>query len=382
MSVTDTDLTIDHRLSEISDLLPVLLSVTPTNVAQARERFLANGMDEPAFTYRPLPHLERLESDLDDVPVGHASDPVLSHLFRAKQRELGLRIRLLRNRSTDDFLPTSVELFGHAEPSLVDDANGLLTLVGDAGDEPSVGAPVIAERVERELDHYRRVFPELNTPVRVGRRYAGVLVERGEVLIGATARVDVSRLEGLVHHEVGTHVLTYVNGAAQPLRLLRVGLAGYEELQESLGLIAEHLAGALGPRRLRILAARVIAVASVVTGASFRETFAATRDAGLGSAAAFMTTMRAHRGGGFTKDIVYLRGLGRLLRHLAEGGELTELYVGKVSLEEAPLIADLRRRAVLVTPPLTPRYLTGPRTDERLRRLRNGLEIRDLVEAL
>ena len=33
----------------------------------------------------------------------------------------------------------------------------------------------------------------------------------------------------LIHHEVGTHLVTQVNGMAQPVKVLGTGLAGYDE---------------------------------------------------------------------------------------------------------------------------------------------------------
>ena len=43
----------------------------------------------------------------------------------------------------------------------------------------------------------------------------------------------------LLAHEVGTHIVTYVNGKAQPFRQLYAGLAGYEAFQEGIAVLAE-----------------------------------------------------------------------------------------------------------------------------------------------
>ena len=73
----------------------------------------------------------------------------------------------------------------------------------------------------------------------------GLMVSRGSLLVSSRMRIPVSRAEALIQHEVGTHVLTYYNGKAQPFRQLYSGLAGYESLQEGLAVLAEHLVGAL-----------------------------------------------------------------------------------------------------------------------------------------
>jgi len=175
-------------------------------------------------------------------------------------------------------------------------------------------------------------------------------------------------------------VLTYANGSAQPLRQLRDGLAAYEDLQEGLAVLAEWLVGGLTPGRFRILAGRVLGAATLVEGADFVETFRVVRDeAGLSERGAFGVTLRLHRGGGLTKDMVYLRGLRDLLRHLAGGGEFWPLFVGKIGLRHLAAVEDLRQRGVLVEPPLRPRYADDAAALARLDRAREGLSVLDLL---
>ena len=61
--------------------------------------------------------------------------------------------------------------------------------------------------------------------------------------------------------------------------------------------------------------------------------------------------MRVYRGGGLTKDAVYLRGLIQLHEYLRTGGELESLLVGKISAENIPIIQELLWREVLHAPP-------------------------------
>ncbi len=149
------------------------------------------------------------------------------------------------------------------------------------------------------------------------------MVSRGNLLVSSESRIPASRVEALIQHEVGTHVLTYHNGRAQPLRQLYTGLAGYDALQEGLAVLAEYLVGGLSRPRLRLLAARVVAAAHMIDGATFVETFRELdRTHGFSQRTAFVVTMRTYRGGGLTKDAVYLRGLRQILDYLGNGGRL------------------------------------------------------------
>ena len=207
---------------------------------------------------------------------------------------------------------------------------------------------------------------------------AGIMVENGDVFIGTDTTIAATRIDQLLQHEIGVHVLTHVNGSAQPIRMLALGLAGYEETQEALGVLAEHLSGGLPPGRLRVLALRVVAAHSVTEGAKFGDTYRLLESHRAGRYLAFMTTMRAHRSGGMTKDALYLAGLTRLLDHLRADGRLDSLLVGKISLAYEPLVAELLDRDVLGVPALMPRFLESEEALDRLDRIRSGERVLEL----
>ena len=194
-----------------------------------------------------------------------------------------------------------------------------------------------------------------------------------------TARVAVARLNALLQHEVGTHVVTHVNGAHQPLHVLASGLAGHEETQEGLAVLAEHLVGGLSSSRLRQLAARALAVHLMVTGAGFEDVHRDLVAAEVPPGQAFSITVRVFRSGGLTKDAVYLRGLRDLVDHLAGGGDLTPLWLGKMPLSAVPLVAELHRRGALRDPVLLPRYLDDPAAVQRLSRLHQVSSLTALI---
>jgi uncharacterized protein (TIGR02421 family) len=269
-----------------------------------------------------------------------------------------------------------VETYGLVDPVLLDLARQILdTIPPGPPASHRLTATEVADRALRELDHYRIQYKELPVRVHVSATAPGVMVENGDLFIGADTTVAATRIDQLIQHEVGVHVLTYVNGSAQPIRMLAVGLAGYEATQEALGVLAEHLAGGLTPGRLRVLALRVVAANSVTEHAGFVETFRLLTDQQAGRYLAFMTAMRAHRSGGITKDALYLAGLTKLLDHLREGGALVSLFVGKISLAYEPLVVELLERGVLVEPPLVPRFLATKSAVERLDRIRDGQDI-------
>jgi uncharacterized protein (TIGR02421 family) len=380
MSVSEIDLALDRRLSEISGMLPMLQLLTPINVTEQKGAFFERRVAEPQFAYRELPDLAALGDELSEINPEEATDPVLIHMIRGMHRELERRIELLAARNTEQFLLAAIEKWGHVEQALLDLAVEVLEEIapGPPADH-YVHAHELAGMANVELDHYRRQFPELATLVHVSDLVAGVMVENGDLFIGTDAYISADRVEQLLHHEIGVHVLTYVNGSVQPIRMLSLGLDGYEETQEALGVLAEYLGGGLRPKRLRAFALRVMAAESVSGRASFAETYELMTSLGAGRNRAFNTTMRAHRSGGMTKDALYLGGISRLLGYLQAGGPLDSLLVGKASLADAPFITELLERKVLVEPPLRPRYLETDQAHHQLDRIANGAGVLDLV---
>jgi uncharacterized protein (TIGR02421 family) len=207
------------------------------------------------------------------------------------------------------------------------------------------------------------------------------VVSHVNLLVGDKVKISESRVEALLGHEVGIHMLTYFNGRAQSFKLLYSGLAGYEELQEGLAVLAEYLVGGLSKPRLRLLAARVIAAHSLIDGATFIDTFRLLKDTyRFKQRTAFNIVMRVYRAGGLTKDAVYLRGLIQLLHYLQKEPLSDLFFIGKIAIDHVPIIQELQRRQVLEGPKLRPHFLDAPQTALRLERVGHGLSVVDLIE--
>jgi uncharacterized protein (TIGR02421 family) len=226
----------------------------------------------------------------------------------------------------------------------------------------------------------KTIAPDLSTVVKLRPDVAGVMVSEGNLLISTHSEIDERRVEALIQHEVGTHVLTYHNGRQQIFKQLSGGFAGYEELQEGLAVLAEYLVGGLTLARLRTLAGRVVAVDCMVDGASFVDTFRVLCDKHrFTRKAAYNIVVRVARGGILTKDVIYLRGLMKTIRYIASGGKLENLYVGKIGLQHTVMMQELLWRKVVKPAPLLPRFLSTEEGKDRLSKLKESNNIIDLI---
>ena len=377
----------DRILAETSQSFDTLLLITPTNSEAAWRRFQANKLARPPqFQYRPLAvSLTALKRKLFSAPIDRIEDPALADLMREKQVEVDRLISMLQDRNTKRFLYGSMQVFGVPDNNLVALSGELLDRLPRRAREDSreghISPNDFLVQAQDELAHYAKQLPSMIPSVELRDDIGqGLMVSAGRLLISSNARIPKSRADSLLQHEVGTHVLTYWNGRAQPLRQLCAGLAGYEELQEGLAVLGEYLAGGLSRPRLRVLAARVLAVNLLVDGASFVDVFRVLKEEyGFEKHTAFNITMRVFRAGGTTKDAVYLKGFCKVLDYLGTGGDIKPLFVGKIALKHVPVIRELLWRQVLIEPPLSPRFLSDPQATARLETLRNGVSVLDLI---
>lgn len=366
---------VDAELARMDMRIDWLLALSPVGNDAMWDAFEASGRcEEPVLRYLDLDlDLRATRRELLALPVEDIESPLLSGLLAEKQRELDRQIELVRLRGTDGFVNASLDLFGGVEPSLHHLAEEILgTVPAESGLPADAGIDEVVSAVDEELAWYRERCPDFHCDVVVDNDLNSLMmVSHGTFYIDGDIRIPRARIQPLVQHEIGTHVVTRHNGSRQPLRQLQVGLAHYDPLQEGLGVLAEYLAGYLPGARLRVLAARVVACEMAIHGERVPAIFDVLHEGhGLPTDDAFDVAVRARRGGGLTKDAVYLDGLRELVQHLADGGGFEPLFRGKFALSHLSVLDQLQDGGWVSSPELMPRYAETPGFQDRLARMR------------
>jgi hypothetical protein len=194
--------------------------------------------------------------------------------------------------------------------------------------------------------------------VRVAReQVAGFVVTRtGAISIRKNSLITRRRLRGALAHEVETHIFTAMNGAEQPYKIFSYGFGFFLATQEGLAdlLKSRAIGGEDHQTRWSLVNYRAVLDAQQ---ASFADVAARVRELGVPLAKSFGVALRAKRGmtdtrarGACTKDAVYWIGRRQITAWEEAGGDLRELYIGRITLSQLPLV----RRVEGLTPP---RYL-------------------------
>jgi len=366
----------DRKLDRVARSFDFLLSISPINTAKAYERFVAAGEDEtPHFHYRPLTvDPDAAKRELYSIDLDALEDPMLEQLLGEKRREIDAQLTMLATRNTRAFQPASMFLYGSVEAGLLADAHEVLN--SSSKDPPqgeAIGASTIAEAARKLAGRYSAADPAFAPEIQIRDDVAGLLVSGEKLMIASDSTMPAHRLDALLAHEVSVHLLTYFNGAAQGLTIFRTGLAGYEGVQEGLGVFAEWASGGLTRTRLRLLAARVVAVDAMLGGASFIDVYRDLRKAhGFSRRGAFGIAARVFRSGGLAKDAIYLRGFRQVMELIRSGASLQPFWLGKIAVRHAASIEELLQRGLVQAPRFTPLFLSDDGAQQRIDALRKA----------
>lgn len=376
--------TIDKKLTRIQNSYQFLLLVAPVNIQQIRKVFFDSNFETVnTYHYRLLPiDPDLLKRELYDLRIDEIDDPALAYLYEEKREEIDQELTMLKGRGTKNFFYSSLRLYKGIEKKIVRAAHSILDNISEEKDQEQnkeIDAQAFAEMAEKEFDYFRTQSPDFQSKVHIRKDVNIIMVSQGELYIPADYTMSKEEAVGILQHEIGTHTLTYYNGKQQPLTQLSQGLANYDTLQEGLAMLSEYLMGSLTKNRLRHLAGRVIAGEALINDADFKEMFHLLHDKyGFSKQPAFNITSRMFQGGGFIKDIIYLRGLIELKEYLQNHGDLKFLLSGKFALSQVPLIKELTERKLLYQPKLIPRYFESDGLEKRMIAIRYGISLSEM----
>lgn len=355
----------DRILAQADQELLLLKYLRPINLREERRRLEEDARYNPLFAYQPLP--EGFEDLRKHVESLRCDDSPLGSLLRKKQTEVLQRMSLIRARGdARAFTEASQLLFGTPRTTLIAAAQSFLKSRTVCDMPPSSGSLLTAERAAKRFEQALEQYSLHDWQIIIRTSLvADCAVGWKRLYIREGALFAPEHLESLVAHEVETHILTAENGDQQPYDLFRRGFANYLDTQEGLATYNQNRVLSLGHEKRYAPAAGVLAISFALTH-SFADTRTFLEDVlGYTRAKALTKAIDLKRGlhdtteaGCFTKGLVYFRGLRAIEAFLGEGGDIRDLYYGKIALEDLELV---RAMDGIKKPQLIPAYLREKR---------------------
>ncbi|MBD1556901.1 flavohemoglobin expression-modulating QEGLA motif protein [Vibrio sp. S9_S30] len=351
---------IDEHLSSLVENIDILSSVTPLNYAEERQRFFDNRFSvEPSFTYKEQTFdVHQAKRDLYSLPIEKIDNEKLRLLYAEVIQSYADKLDQLSSIGGADFLYNSLRYYGEPSSKDVRNAHFLLHLPIEEDTSLHHDCNEIAAFMQQFCTEHGYVGEiEISTSM-----IANALVSGSKVKINAAASISTQEMHALAHHELGVHLLTTINARMQPLKLLSLGCPVNTTTQEGLAILCEFLSGHFSLKRLRTLALRVAAVESMITDRDFRRTFLLLKEQyKTDDMTAFTITSRVYRGGGYTKDYLYLSGFREILNAYDQlGDEFNLLLAGKTEIRYFSTIKALVEEGILLPPKLISPAIAKP----------------------
>lgn len=355
-------LKVDNMLYRICKGINILNFVNPVNLNQEKSRFFKRRFSEnPSFRYRQLvvrPY--DFKEKLYRLPVDRIRDISIQTMYRETINSFADKIELIAHIGKPKFLYNSLRYYGEPSMNDIENAKFLLHALDDFEEEQvysSAEARAICLKAQEKYG--------CDTKVEVSNRLVARAMfnsNKRTLLINKNCSFSAFEINALISHELEVHMFTTENALYQPLNIFRVGLPLNTKTQEGLAVLSEYLSGFLSLSRLKVLALRVIAVHMLIEGYDFRKTFLALVEGyGMDTDAAFGLTTRVFRGGGFTKDFLYLRGFKKAISLYKKNNNLASLFIGKTSFAFKPVTDELLERKILPFPKNMPVSFAKPK---------------------
>jgi uncharacterized protein (TIGR02421 family) len=357
---------LDDKVASFKRKINVLMNITPRNkngeLDKQMNLFFKGDIQKPKFVYRKLKkNHKQIKKELESLDV---PDGFFKEIYEKKINEMILENEIILNRGKRKNLrKINRKLYGYPENRIINYANKILDVIGAHESDRVVESIELKEELEKDLREYglkgwrvefsdkwaTTVYPDSIKPkISVCKKRKFSLMDKTRLKI----------------HEIGVHVLRSANGNEQPLRIFSYGLSDYLCSEEGLASFLEEVTGNIDHETLRNYAGRIIAVKSVADGEKFRKTFDRLKDYGFGDEAAWNLTVRVHRGGGYWKDQVYLKGYRQIedffgkeikFEELIKEDNFKILYSGKIGLNDIEFVKKLLDKKLLKEAKFLPR---------------------------
>ncbi|MDR3479028.1 MAG: flavohemoglobin expression-modulating QEGLA motif protein [Gammaproteobacteria bacterium] len=294
-------------------------------------------------------------------------------------REYSRVVEMLLARGTPKFTEISQELYGSSEdafhigaPTLKDLASVVSGTLENIKDQVATKADIksytseqtvaiLSERLGAYFSDRTHVRVELSDGILADASAGAERIKIHEGLKFSEREIRVFEI-----HEGWVHLGTTLNGMSQPVcTFLSKGPPSSTITQEGLGIIAEVFTFSSYPGRVKRLTNRIKAVNIAENGADFLDVFNFFREQGLDEEVSYQNASRIFRGstpdgGPFTKDLSYSKGfilIYNYIRLAVQRGLVNQiplLFLGKTTLEDIHILADLVEENIVTVPKYVP----------------------------
>lgn len=342
----------------------------PTN-AKSHYQAAALGF-EPADKISEFQNIKtEIRRDLGDDSLGHLMERICDQYITV--------VQMLSSRGTKDFYRFSRELYGSPKEHFAQDQNtvsemshllySILTGIGASIPKVEYPEDIPAEAVVQTLnERFNSYFGEQKVLAKLSDGIVADAAAGGDkVKIRQGAMFSKRDIDLYEVHEGWVHVGTTLNGRSQNLcEFLSIGPPRCAATQEGLAVIMEIFTFRSFIERAKQINDRIICIEKAEDGANLLEVIEYLRTEGYSERDCLTHSLRVFRGGPldggapFTKDISYCKGFVENYNFLRSAIRasmpflIPYLFVGKLHVEDIPLLYARHREGIIQAPEFLP----------------------------
>jgi len=335
---------IDQSLNKLVQKIELLNYINPTNIEQEKKNFFSSKYNvNPSFKYRKIDfNAHKLQQELFSKNIDSIKDEASRNFYRDVIYDYSGLVQCIEAIGQGrKFYFNALKSFGTPTDKDVDNARFILHFSDEEYDSEMFPVFNAEEAANYFLEFTKQYDFNFNIKYSTKISAAAMVQNNTQTLIlKKNHTFSANQLKVLANHEIGVHLVTTFNGLNQPLKIFYNGFPNNVETQEGLAVFSEYMSGCLTLYRLKELSYRVMAADSLRKGFNFCDTFDLLHNQyKLNREESYNITLRAHRGGGFTKDYMYLTGLKKVYDLYREKKNHDSLMAGKVSIEHGHIVS-------------------------------------------
>jgi alpha-L-glutamate ligase-like protein len=329
---------VDYKISQVHSKIKFLSRIKPINFNEELNKYKADNSYNPQFLYKS--YAELLLASYQAINELKTDDTPLGIIFEKKKLELLNYLKVIEYLGTSSITKHAKKIFPHPKKNEVENAKMYFNNIKyyqQLRTNKYLNAKEVADKFREVLSKYKLS----NWSIEISKNIVAdcSVNKSNKIFIKESGKFQEHRVKKLIAHEIETHILTAENGKKQPYQIFQNGTANYLETQEGLAIYNQELALHIYPHNF--FSANTFLNCHIALNNSFSDAVEKLRRRGIERNLAITAVAKTKRGlsdtsekGGIAKQLIYHRGALKIDKFVKSGGNLEDLYIGKISVDD------------------------------------------------
>ncbi len=332
---------VDYQIYQICQSLKLVEKLKPINLKQELKKFAKDPSYNPQFRYDSFD--EFVYNKQNALLNIKCDDSALGQIYEEKKTELFNLLNIIQNIGSPEILhyfSKYIPAPSYHEYKYAKKLRALRTPIKSK----NLNTKEIKKIIQKTLDEYKLNDWKIQEKKTMLGKFS--VNKQDKIFIKQGTSVSEFRLKQIIAHEIMTHVFTTENGKKQPYLLFQDGMANYIQTQEGLAIYNEY---ALVGQQDRYFSAGNMISSYISLEKSFSSAVAELIKIGFTKTSAIKHVLKTKRGlsdtskpGGITKQCIYTRGALKVEKFIKNGGDIKDLYVGKIDIDKLEVLKKLK----------------------------------------